>query len=203
MSLEEATFANHAAVVYSLPLTDETNGLICYRDPVPDSSCDALTPALGDLHPDISGLHPTIDQCFKLLKTEWPYVSSQFGEIFPHFHPPDVATITEKNMLKSVLLLWILQYGSADIKLDPLWQGIVTTFNNASLDWSRLLAWSGVLKGFSPNGTTTLAFPKVLETSLTQTSPEMQLFNHFSTLCASACSLGAQCRQISATSVCV
>jgi hypothetical protein len=202
MSLEEATFANHADVVYSLPLTDETNGLICYNDPVPDSSCDALTPVLGDLHPSESGLHPTIDQCFKLLKVEWPFVTYWFGEIFPSFKPPDASTMIEKNMLKSVLLLWILQYGSADIKLDPLWQDIVTTFNNASLDWSRLLAWSGVLKGFSRNGSTPLPFPKVLETSLTQTSPEMQLINHFSTLCASSCSLGAQCQQISATSVC-
>ena len=105
-------------------------------------------------------------------------------------------------MLKSVLWLWILQHGISEIKENPLWQGIVTTFIKADLDWTKLLAWSGVLKGYTRDGTTPLSFPAVLEASLTQTSPEMQLFNHFSTLCASACSLGAQCRQISATSVC-
>ena len=202
MSLEQAVFANHAAAVYSLPLKDETNGLICYRQPVPSTTCDALTPILGSFSPDISGLHSTLDQCFQLLKLQWPYVINWFGQIFPNFTPPLGATDSEKSMLKSTLMLWILQYGPNEIKLDPLWQDIVTTFNNAALDWTKLLAWSGALKGYTRDGTNPLSFPAVLEASLTQTSPEMQLFNYFSTLCASACSLGAQCRQISATSVC-
>ncbi len=202
MSQEQAAFANHAAAAYSLPLIDETNGLICYRQPAPDLTCDPLTPVLGVLDSDADGLHPTPDQCYDLLKAQWPFVTYWFGEIFPNFDPPDTATDDEKNMLKTVLRLWILQYGPSEIKANPLWQGIVTTFNNASLDWTRLLAWSGVLKGYSPDGTATASFPTALETSLTQASPEMKLFNHFSTLCASACSLGAQCQQISANNVC-
>ena len=202
MSLEQAVFANHAAAVYSLPLRDETNGLICYRQPVPSTTCDALTPVLGAITSDFSGLHLTADQCFKLLTGEWGFVTYWFGNIFPDFRPPATATDSEKNTLKSVLWLWILQYGPSEIKENPLWQDIVTTFNNAALDWTKLLAWSGALKGYTRDGTNPLSFPAVLEASLTQTSPEMKLFNHFSRLCASPCSLGAQCRQISATSVC-
>jgi hypothetical protein len=82
---------------------------------------------------------PTIDQCFELLTAEWPFVTYWFGEIFPNFKPPGFAMSSEIDMLKSVLFLWILQYGPSEIKNDPLWQDIVTTFNNASLDWSRLL----------------------------------------------------------------
>lgn len=75
----------------------------------------------------------------------------------------------------------------------------MTTFNNASLDWTKLLAWAGASTGYSPDGTTTSLFPAELEAMLTQASPELQLFN---TLCNSACPLGAQCRQINPTSIC-
>jgi hypothetical protein len=185
-----------------LPLSVETDGLICYNEPVPDLTCDPLTPVLGDLHRDSDGLHPNTDQCFKLLKAEWPYVMYWFHEIFPDFTPPDPSSDQEKYMLKTVLWLWILRYGASEIKSDPLWQDIVATFNSASLDWAKLLAWAGDIIGYSPDGVNTLTFPAVLETSLTQTSPEMQLFNHFSTLCNSQCSLGVQCQQISASNTC-
>ena len=41
---EQAAFAYHTVEVYSWPLTSEANGFICYRQSVPDTSCDALTP---------------------------------------------------------------------------------------------------------------------------------------------------------------
>jgi hypothetical protein len=195
MSREQAIFAAFLANRYSLPLTDETNGLICYNEPVPDLTCDPLTPVMGVLQSDEAGLHPTADQCYKLLKAEWPYVTYWFGEIFPNFHPPDTSDYG-KYMLKTVLWLWILQYGPGELRGNELWQNIVTTFNNDSLDWTQLFAWMGDLKGFNPDGSATFSFPAVLEASLTETSPEMQLFNYFSEVCASPCSLGVQCRQL-------
>ena len=203
VSEELAAFVGKLEASYSLPLTDEANGLICFRQPVPDLTCDPLTPILGELDAGNTGsLHPTADQCYKLLNTLWPFVTYWFGEMFPNFNPPGTSTKVEKSMLKTVLWLWILQYGPSQLKTNAEWQGIVTTFNNASLDWTKVLAWAGATTGYSPNGSTKLNFPAVLVTSLTQTSPEMQLFNYFSTLCASACILGAECQQISTSNMC-
>ena len=203
MSEEQADFAIHVAATYSLPLTTETNGAMCYRQPVPpDPSCDPLTSVLGNVVTDGAGLHPTADQCYKLLKTSWPLINSWFDHYFPNFSPP-VATVEETTMLKAVLKLWILQYGPNEMIADPLWQGLVSTFNNAALDWTKLLAWAGATTGYSADGVTRSSFPADLAASLKQTSPELQLFNHFSKLCTSACGLGTQCRQMNPISICV
>lgn len=94
--MSEDLATTHLATLYSLPLSVETDGLICYNEPVPDLTCDPLTPMLGDLHPDSDGLHPTTDQCFKLLKAEWPYVTHWFQDIFPDFTPPNPSSDQEK-----------------------------------------------------------------------------------------------------------
>lgn len=199
-SEDEASFATLLTALYSLPLASAANGLMCYRQPVPTLTCDPLLAVIGNI-----GTAAGPDECFKLLTGQWPYVKYWFSDLFPNFTPPTATSYEvymEVYMLKTVLWLWILQYGPSVLKSESAWQGLVTTFNNASLDWTKLLAWAGASTGYSPDGTATALFPAELEATLTQASPELQLFNHFSTLCNSACPLGAQCRQINPTSIC-
>ena len=202
MSEEQADFAKHVATTYSLPLTDETGGLMCYSQPVPKLSCDPLTEVTGAITQDAGNLlHPTVDQCYLLLKSQWPFVMHWFGVFFANFLPPtsDAAEVTQ---VEAVLKLWIMQYGPSAMSADPLWQGLTNTFNNGALDWTKLLAWAGPTPGYSPDGTTKFSFPAALAASLTDSSPDLELFNHFSTLCASACSLGPECRLNDPTSIC-
>ena len=199
MNEEEADFAQYVATTYSLPLTDETNGVMCYRQPVPRLDCDPLTEVTKAITEDLAGLHPTADQCYELLTVQWPFVAHWFNVFFSDFRPPEAAIPEETNMLKAVLQLWILQYGPSELSANPLWQGLISTFNNVALDWTQLLAWKGsqgISSGYSADGITKSSFPAALEASLTLASPELELFNLFSTLCDYPCSLALQCDQL-------
>ena len=201
---DQVAFVNIAEADYSLPLLHETDGKFCFYQRIPDSSCDPLSTLTSAVTKDAAGLHPTLDQCYDILKGSWPGVDFWFEKLFPNFSPPTMPppTTEEVHKLKSVLWLWILRYGPSVLSADPLWQDIVATFNNASPDWSILLAWKGTLTGYTTDGSTIKSFPAELEAALTPTSPELQLFNHFSTLCNSACALGVQCQQLSTSNVC-
>ena len=121
-------------------LLTQANGLICYRQPVPTVACDSLTGLVGTITSDTGGLHPTLAQCYQLLQAQWFYVTNWLADIFPHFTPP-AATATEVYAVKTVLWLWILQFGPSELKTDPLWQGLVQVFNSVSLDWED--CWPG------------------------------------------------------------
>lgn len=202
MSEEQALFANHVATTYSLPITLANSGLFCYRQPITHPSCDPLIEIVGAIDKETDGLHPTADQCYELLKAEWLFLTYWFNEFFLDFTPLPAATPEEVTMLKAVLRLWILQYGPHAMSTDPLWRSLTSVFNSSALGWLRLLAWAGATAGYSADGSTTATFPAALEDSLTETSPELELFNHFSTLCDFECSLGAQCQQLSTTNIC-
>ena len=52
-------FASNLASSYSLPLLDEASGFICYRQPVPTTTCDPLSVAVtGEIASYGSGLRP-------------------------------------------------------------------------------------------------------------------------------------------------
>jgi hypothetical protein len=196
-SKELAIFATYLASSFSLPLLDQTNGLICYRQPVPGQSCNPLPEAMASsIISDASGLHPTLDQCYRFLRVQWPYITLWFGELFPTFTPPASATETEVYSLKTMLWLWILQFGPAVLSSEPAWQVLVGVFNsNNPLSWGQMLAWNGAyLAGGSAH-----AFPK----GFTFSPTERELFNHFSQVCASStCTHKSQCKQVSASSAC-
>lgn len=201
MGENEATFATHLSTPYSLPILHETAGLMCYRTPVPDMlACDPLTPVLGGLNPDDAGVHSTMDQCFKF-EPSGPTSPIGFNTSFPALFPQLVLLIMKCIRLRQCCVFQLISiftfdyrgfhiHGPYQMITDPLGQRIVNTFNNPSLDWSKLLAWVGETTGFSPDKVEEVEFPAALE--LAQTSPELQLFNRFSTLCASACLLGAK-----------
>ena len=189
-------FASNLASSYELPLLEETEGLICYRQPVPTTTCDPLPVAVtGTIASDVSGLRLTLEQCYELLYTEWPFVTYWFSQLFGDFTPPVSATETEEYELKTVLWLWILQFGPSALSSEPAWQAIVTTFNDASLAWEGLLAWSD---GYLAGGTIH-SYPA----GLTPTAPELSLFNLFSEVCTTAgCALQTQCQEVAPESTC-
>jgi hypothetical protein len=195
-SKELAIFATYLASSFSLPLLDQTNGLICYRQPVSVQTCNPQLEAMaGSIISDASGLHPTLDQCYRLLRVQWPFITLWFGELFPNFTPPASAAETEVYSLKTILWLWILQFGSYVLSSDPDWQVLVGVFNSNSLAWDQLLAWDVAYLA----GGSTRNYP----TGLTLSSTERDLFNHFSQVCAlSTCSYQPQCQQVAATSCC-
>lgn len=88
LSDQLAAFVASLRARYSLPLTDETDGLICFNQSVPDMTCDPLTPVMEALQTDETDLRPTTDQRCELLKAGWPSVAYWFGQNFPNFHLP-------------------------------------------------------------------------------------------------------------------
>ena len=191
------TFALNFAS-FGLPLTVQTDRLICYRQPLPTLSCDPLTPILGSLNPDVNGLvHPNLGQCYILLQTQWPIVVLYFGKVFEHFTPP-TATEAEVYELKTVLWLWILQFNPSTMKTDPDWVALEAVFNDAAINWAGLLAWGGATPGYLAGGSTH-SFP----TGLTPSAWELKLFNSFSTVCnANSCGYGPQCLLVAPGSNC-
>ena len=88
MKTKELTiFASNLASSYSLPLLSQASGLICYRQPVPTTTCDTVSNTLsvavtGTIASDGSGLHPTLPQCYELVSAEWAYVTYWFADFF-------------------------------------------------------------------------------------------------------------------------
>ena len=184
---------------YNLPLLDQTDGLFCYRQSVANLECNPLSAAVtGPVTSDGSGLHLSPDQCYELLRANWLSIKFWFGRTFTAFNPPATATEAGEYALKTVLWLWVLQFGPSALTYETKWQELVGTFNSASLDWGQLLAWGGAAPGYLAGGTTH-TFP----TELTPSSGELALFNQFSTVCDTEnCGHKAECLLATPTSVC-
>jgi hypothetical protein len=136
-----------------------------------------------------------------MFKAEWRFVNFWFSRQFPSFTTPSTASEFQVYAVKSVLRKWILQYGPEYFARYAGWKQLVTIFNNNALDWTKLLAWPGTPAKYTAGGVT-YDFPAELA-SLTASSPELQLFNTFSTICSTAgCSFKTQCQAVASTSVC-
>jgi hypothetical protein len=181
---------------YSLPYLHPTGGRVCYYQTM--EICDSLTPVMGILSRDSVGVHPTMDQCCLMFRAEWRFVNYWFTKMFPAFTAPLGATEFQIYTVKTVLRKWFLQFGPDYLNRLAGWKQIVTIFNSASLNWTRLLAWPGK---YLANGVT-YDFPAELAT-LTASSPELKLFNTFSTVCNTAgCGYKTQCQTVASTSLC-
>ena len=187
-------FASNLASFYSLPYLSETNGYICYREPLPKANCDYLYSVFsGAISSDDSGLHPTLAQCYKLLRSEWGYVTNWFAYFFPRFDPP--GTFNERYEMKTVLWLWILQFGPTAMRIERPWMVIASAFNDPTVDWRDLLAWSN---GFRAQRATQ-SYPN----GLTPSPIELNFFNRFSSVCSTAsCAYKTQCQEVAPMSTC-
>ena len=129
-----------------LPYLTETNDMMCYRTKRPVNACDTGT-ALGNVMGDIADYDtkpalPTPGQCRSLLTALWPYVNHWFDVIFPNFTGPDYSSYADRLIIKSILKLWIIQFGPTvvdtwdDIKTAMLAPGPWTTYSADATQFS-------------------------------------------------------------------
>ena len=143
-----------------------------------------------------TGFHLSLAQCYELLKTEWPYVQGAYNTLFGSFVLPLSATPTELTKFKSVLWMWILQYGSY-FAGSQQWTEVIAVFNSA-LEWDKLLGWAGTTPGISYKGTRH-TFPTYVKMS----AAVLTVLNSHSTVCdASACGFQAECALAKPGSTC-
>ena len=166
MTREESTFIDAIWVFYhldtpALPYITEQNGKFCYRMHRPTNTCDAGN-AIETLVGPISGYSSnaatfTDAQCTKLLTAHWPYVTHWFDQLFQDFKGPSPATKYDVLWIKTILQLWILQFGPNEMKK---WNQIITAMTTPGT-WA---AYRGDKdQGFSVNGGTDFtAFPPAL-----------------------------------------
>lgn len=193
---DELTAVAALFALSDMPLLDETNGLICYRQPVPILNCDPLSKITGPIASNGAGLQPTGEQCCELLEAQWPMAKLWFGSIFPDFTPPTSATEIEAFQLKAVWLALILQFGPSTLLNEASWQELVGVFNKASLVWEQLLGWTS---GYLADGSLH-SYP----VALVPTPLELSLFNRFSEICNSpGCGYQTQCQEVAPGSACV
>lgn len=138
---------------------------ICYRNLLPASGCmrDATLEVIGglfDMGPDINdpngGEHMYSvkgDQCSLLLISQWPFIIFWFSELFPNFVGPSPSSLYDIQVMKSVLYLWIQQYGPSEINS---WTDIKAAVQGASGDWKNYIFWVMEDPGFSLDGGTTI-----------------------------------------------
>jgi hypothetical protein len=188
-------FATNLAI-YSPPLVNEANKLICYGEQVPETTCQPFDIVSGVFTKDSTGFHLSLGQCYELLKAEWPYVQSKYTPLFGSFSLPG-STATELPKFKSVLWMWILQYGPYFAASQP-WTELLAVFNRA-VDWGKLLAWAGTTPGISYDGTRHY-FP----TYVTVPAAVLTVLNSHSTVCdAISCDFQAECALVKPGSTCV
>ena len=187
------------AKTHGLPYTDETNSMICYRQPVPTIDCDPLPGVVtGTITEDGDGLHPTQAQCDELLRANWPWVTYWFDQLFGDMTLPQSATAEDTVLVTNTIYSLILKQGPATLNRDQSWKDFVGVFNQASPPWATLLGWPSSADGtttpagYTIDGSTKLPLPTGL--TLTSTSLTLILLNHFSEVCDNTlCLLPAQC----------
>ncbi len=179
MSEEQAAFNRIAVVLHGLPTVPETAGSICYRTKAASHDCllTALEVVTGDIHTATPGtLTPTAIQCFKLLKADWPMLTYWFAQIFPTFSPPASTTSRSYLVVKTILQLWILQFGPSQLKFNLDWVAVVALFNKASDQWALISATSaGYVFDSAP-----FSFPQDLSTWIGLHPADLAAFNTFS-----------------------
>ena len=214
MSPEQAELAqNQLMTPLELPMTTETaDHRICYRTPLPTTTCtpDPIEYVTGPIVDYATVAKPTSFQCYSLFTAQWPWVTYWFNQLFPTFEGPAPITYTNLLIIKSILKLWILEFGPAEM---DTWTDIKAAMNGAGENWKNYLGWIDSNPGFSTDaGATAHPFPAKLlasmlasSNSMTVMSTDIQVFNQASTVCANAtCSPSAKsyCIQINGASAC-
>ena len=179
MSEEQAAFNRIAVALHDLPTVPETAGSICYRTKVSGHDCilTAVEAITGDIHTATPGtLSPTATDCYGLLKAQWPMITYWFEELFPTFSPPASTTDRDYVVVKTILQLWILQFGPDQLKFDADWIAVVGLFNKSSDEWGYISATNnGVFYGMGM-----INFPPELAAWIVLHPEDLKAFNTFS-----------------------
>jgi hypothetical protein len=99
-----------------------------------------------------------------------------FAEIFPTFSPPASTPDRSYLVVKTILQLWILQFGPDQLKFNTDWVAVVALFNKASDQWALISATGA---GYEFNGTPA-SFPQDLSTWIELHLADLAAFNTFS-----------------------
>ena len=208
LTQEQSEFIDKIAALTSgaLPLTTETDGLMCYRQRRPAISCtpdplEAVVDSITDYTP-AGNAKPTSKQCKKLLVAEWPFLMHWFTQFFGTFPGPSGATDDELLTIKSTLYLWILHFGPAEMSATE-WDALKADLKSAGNLWSSFLAWTGSPPQYSTEGENAAGkdFPAVLSDWITTSCGnsmagclDLQVFNLKSTVCnTTPCTIQSHC----------
>ena len=207
---EQHDVVTKLAEIGSLPLSSaRTDQLMCFRQRQPTITCtsDPVEAVIGA----ITGDTPASYQCLKLLVSVWPYLTHWFDQLFPSYSDPSSATADDLLTIKSVIFVWILQFGASEMSRDT-WDPLKTALGTGG-DWTSYLAWAGTDPKFSLDGSVTpLDFPTVLSDWIKNTAGcnqapagcmDLLPFNTLSTACDTAvCGHKTQCDLAFATHSC-
>ena len=201
LNLELQAFVAFARTEYNLPMASPTNGAWCFGSPMPISirQIKDVEAVIGPISRDLSGnLNPTNEECYELLRAQWPFISYWFGLIFPSFSPPAAATTQEIYNTAMGLRVWIFRFGGNNMFTKPAWGPLVAAFNAPGTQWINYLAWTD---GYSTDGKTALVYPAELQALLN--ARDKAIISHFSTVCGTAgCALKTQCGLVAPASAC-
>lgn len=218
---EQVDFVRQVSNALHLPrLTETTDHLLCFNQPrlTWDTSGCAEDPLLAAVTGTISGYTsgtgatPTQSQCYELLSTQWYWLIGWFDTLFPNFTGPADATDSQILTIKSVIYLWILNFGPAEMKSSE-WTELTTVLTDATRDWTKLLGWAGESPMYATVETSTDAksYPSILEAWLKSDSGcggktagcvDLAVFNLKSSLCYSPCTVQSFCTKADSTSYC-
>ena len=179
-------FAIAARDSFSLPYTTQIHDLLCYRMNVantPDCAIPSIVSLIGSIGTQGS-YAATKTQCNDMLKAEWAYVDYWFTTLFPNFATPLTASPEDSTKVKTILQMWILQFGSNVMKTDPNWIVLVGVFNRSPIPWDTMLAWTNTSPPqYTIDGSTEVNFPSGLSTWLSAMNNEKTAFNTFTKVC--------------------
>ena len=174
-----------------LPYETETQNMLCYRNYRPQTPCGGQNPlkeAVGEInnYSQIGFATSDAQQCRKLLKARWLFVTYWFAQLFPQFTGPSLANHHDVLAIKSILQLWILQFGPNTMKT---WSEIKAAMNSGG-DWANYRATA---TEFSIDGSNYTPFPSVLATWISgacggTACPDLKVFNVMRSECD-----GAEC----------
>lgn len=219
LAADQVAFMNYVSTNFNLPLLTETDdNFRCYLQPRPEwdaSGCED-EPIMGLLGPVInydSGATAffTKSECKKLLTVEWLTTIYWFDNIFYPFSPSG-ASDSEKSDIKSIIMLWMLQFGTSEFMYSE-WAPLRTAFT--TLDWTKFLAWMGSTPGYLTDGTSASKkpFPTALLNWLTSARGchgvtagcvDLRVFNLKSTVCSNpSCTVKSLCQEVDVNSNCV
>ena len=221
LSATQLSFKNYVSTAFDLPIPyQSTDNLRCFLQPRLEwdtSGCaqDPIAAVIGLAVTNGSGDDAIFkkSQCNKLLVAGWPATNYWFDHLFSSFAPTG-ASDSEKSDIKSIILLWVLQFGPAEM-LGTEWSDLKTALSAVGANWTKFLAWVGSTPGYLTDGTSTSKklFPPVLLDWLksargcngaTAGCADLQVFNMKSTVCSdSSCTVKSLCQEVDSDSNCV
>jgi hypothetical protein len=111
-----------------------------------------------------------------MLEVEWQIPYYWFTDLFPNFATPLTASLEDVIKVKTILQLWILQFGPSVMKTDLDWIALVQVFNRNPIPWATLLAWTNTSPPqYTTDGSTAVNFPSGLSTWLSIAGADKRL----------------------------